>query len=622
MSRTFRYPGLLAFTERQAGLFFGRQQETRELFNLIAVEKSTVLFSASGIGKSSLLFAGVAPLLESAGLVPVALRFGDERVRPETHFFRQFNLAHALFSRTMPGAMAGPATDSTFWEWIKARPFTGAQGQPLTPVLIFDQFEELFTLYPAPEQRQRFIEELAALILEEMPRLLRASLRQRRQAGQIDAAELAELEKPPAVKLVFAIRSDMLHFIDELSAEIPNILRSRYQLFGLSPAQAEMAISRPAALPGPGFASPAFSYTPDALAEILDTLTKNEVVEPFQLQAVCQALEERLVSALAGKPGFVKTMPRSADDLPAISSHFFGGKTGLKRILEDFYQKRISELPEAWQQPAQLLIEEALINENKRRRSMDVQDLLERKGVTQELLDLIEDSRLVRKEPRLDSFYYELSHDALLEPILTFRQERRLQAARQEVSQERRKARVLMVVSAVSLVLLALAVYLKITADKATAEARDQAFNARWMTANFIKGEGQYEAALAGLRDARPFADDPNKKALLDTAAQHWTKAWQFSKAADSLFALGDLSASLEQYRQALNASSDNRLLEKMLAAENQIAVKVKEYLTAADGIAPGTGHPIACAYLQKALKLAPNDPEVQRQLRRRGCPD
>ena len=70
-----RYPGLLPFDKGQSTIFFGRDKEKKELFYQICLEKMVVLFGKSGLGKSSLLNAGVSPLLESNGYLPMRVRF-------------------------------------------------------------------------------------------------------------------------------------------------------------------------------------------------------------------------------------------------------------------------------------------------------------------------------------------------------------------------------------------------------------------------------------------------------------------------------------------------------------------------------------------------------------------
>jgi hypothetical protein len=419
----FRYPGLSSFTLEQKGLFYGRRRETRELFNLVAVEKTVVLFSKSGLGKTSLINAGVTPLLLASDIYPVPIRFGNESLMPEQHFSIQLDAAWRRFRGEDPNKARDSSATETLWEQTKRCVFE-KNGAVFTPALLFDQFEELFTLYPQPEKRARFTTELADLIGEKLPQAFREALLDQLDAGHLDSSALAEAEKAPHLKFVFSIRSDMLHFMDELSEQIPYILRSRYQLFGLTDEQAREAITQPAALQDALFTSPPFSYSADALNEILEVLTKNREVESFQLQAVCQAMEERIIHPVEGS---VRAAHPGAPQRPGellITPAFYGHRSGLGQILEEFYQKRLAELPEGWRKPAALLIELALINENNRRRSVDQSELLAQPDVTPQLLRALEDKRLVRKEPRLDTFYYEISHDTLLAPILKFRKER------------------------------------------------------------------------------------------------------------------------------------------------------------------------------------------------------
>lgn len=69
-----RYPGLRPFERSQQAVFHGRQEDVQRLSNLILRERLVVLFAKSGIGKTSLLQAGVAPELERHDYVPIMLR--------------------------------------------------------------------------------------------------------------------------------------------------------------------------------------------------------------------------------------------------------------------------------------------------------------------------------------------------------------------------------------------------------------------------------------------------------------------------------------------------------------------------------------------------------------------
>ncbi|MCC6414025.1 MAG: SUMF1/EgtB/PvdO family nonheme iron enzyme, partial [Saprospiraceae bacterium] len=424
-----------SFQSNQKHLFFGRDTEARELFHLVSVEKTVVLFAKSGIGKTSLLNAGVIPNLMEKCIVPVPVRFGTDAFRPEQHASISLDEAMQRFQGVAEPKGRDTSDQESLWAQLKRQRFE-KEGKTYVPLLVFDQFEELFTLYTEKDKRRRMITELADLIQERLPEAQREYLLDQLDAGQLTPAELAAAEKAPDVKFVFSIRSDMLHFMDELSEEIPYILRSRYQLFGLNDEQARDAIVKPAALTAAGFTTPPFGYSEEALREMLAKLSKNREVESFQLQLVCQALEEKLAKGQLQKFDPVELMPRSPQGLPLVTPDFYGGPDGLEDIIEASYRRRLEELDEKDYQPARLLLEDALINENGRRRSVDVTDLLVRPGVSTDLLDTLETKRLVRKEPRLESYYYEISHDTLLGPIGKFKKERLEEEEKQKLAAE------------------------------------------------------------------------------------------------------------------------------------------------------------------------------------------
>src|SRR5687768_4161829 len=72
------WPALLAFVERDQEFFGGRREEVEALFRRLVASRLTLLFGLSGIGKSSLLRAGLFPRLRASHYFPVyiRLRFG------------------------------------------------------------------------------------------------------------------------------------------------------------------------------------------------------------------------------------------------------------------------------------------------------------------------------------------------------------------------------------------------------------------------------------------------------------------------------------------------------------------------------------------------------------------
>ncbi|MGB6450958.1 MAG: hypothetical protein WBE92_09415, partial [Steroidobacteraceae bacterium] len=75
--------GLASFTEETRALFFGREQEVAELERRVQRKLLTVLFGKSGLGKTSILQAGLVPGLRERGYFPVYLRIDYGHDSPE-----------------------------------------------------------------------------------------------------------------------------------------------------------------------------------------------------------------------------------------------------------------------------------------------------------------------------------------------------------------------------------------------------------------------------------------------------------------------------------------------------------------------------------------------------------
>ncbi|MBN8679915.1 MAG: hypothetical protein J0M29_16930 [Chitinophagales bacterium] len=444
-----RYPGLRPFERSQSAVFHGRQDDITRLTNLILRERLVVLFAKSGMGKTSLLQAGCAPEMERQDFVPVFLRT-ERSDRPILTGIGEMLDKNPQIGGTDNTGLR-PGAPQTLWEKMKRLEFD-LNGLPATPVLVLDQFEEAFTLSHTDESRRQFFNELADLANETMPESLRANLLEQFEYGHIDVQTMQWWEQQPNVRIVLSIRSDFLHMIDRVSKNIPGILRNRYELLPLDREKARIAIVNPAQEQGQ-YASPPFLYAPEALDEMLNFLSghdsenngssdKKDEIEAVNLQIICQDVEERIID-------YHKEANFQVD------SPFYEGKEGLRSSIRNFYQNQLQQFPKALsdrinlkkqqgvnisgldehlvtQSPEQLrdtarrLIEESLITPGNRRNSVVDDTLISEYHISPDFLDtLVDKSRLLRKEPRLDDFYYEISHDTLLPAIIESRNARR-----------------------------------------------------------------------------------------------------------------------------------------------------------------------------------------------------
>ncbi len=156
------YRGLGAFREQDAPFFFGRERFTLLLRDAVERQPFVAVIGSSGSGKSSVVFAGLLPQLRDD--------IGDAWLitscRPGEQPF------HALAAALLP-LLEPPSTEAD--RLIEARKLAAAwlerdhtllrtvgrveENHPQEPLLlVIDQFEELYTLCPEPERRQRFLD--------------------------------------------------------------------------------------------------------------------------------------------------------------------------------------------------------------------------------------------------------------------------------------------------------------------------------------------------------------------------------------------------------------------------------------------------------------------------------
>ena len=398
-----RYPGTQPFTADQKHLFCGRAQETEDLMKLIRFQQMVVLYGKSGLGKSSLLNASVKPKIEEQKIADVfSIRFNAHTDDEETPLSKTF--AALMPNENTP---LSPLADATLWYAAKARQLATQKQHFL---LVFDQFEELFTYNDTDVQAFK----------EALTELMRAGL-PKRWEDKIKMAALSEddldtIYETADVKILFSIRSDRMHLLDKLSDVLPDILRHCYELKALSENDAKDAIIKPADTEG-SFSTPRFSYDVGALQNIITFLKDDEErIEAIQLQTLCQAFEKTITV-----PNQIIATADTPDDK-------------LKAIIDDYYKTQIADARVTDKHTAQRLIEDELVIETGDGKGvrvtlheLSVLAKFARQGQNEDaeklrlktLLDALVNVHLLRREVgSRGGDTYELSHDRLIEPVL------------------------------------------------------------------------------------------------------------------------------------------------------------------------------------------------------------
>ena len=230
------YKFLDYFEERDAPVFFGRDQEVSDMSKHILAHKISVLYGSSGTGKTSLILAGIIPNLAKEGYQCVYSRTLKDpelaiKEKISTKLTNNVNIIslRKFFENTLPL--------NSRW------------------VIFLDQFEEFFIRQGAAV-RKKFAQTLI---------------------------ECLQIEKQD-IRFVISIRDDYFVRLDELESCLPTIFVNKYRLENLDANRTRMAIVEPAQFFG-------VDFSPNLVERIIDDL-RGGGYEPTQIQIVCHKLYE------------------------------------------------------------------------------------------------------------------------------------------------------------------------------------------------------------------------------------------------------------------------------------------------------------------------------------------
>lgn len=168
------YPGLRPFNENESAIFFGRERDQAILVDKILANHLTLLFAASGVGKSSLLNASIIPYLKSSLVGEnLAVAYVSDWVS-DPYAAIQHEVIKAVQEK---GFLNAP--EISFSTLKELAGFYSSFCRPPL-VLILDQFEEFFRYHHnAKKSADSFIEQLVDIIkCEKLPISIVVSMRE------------------------------------------------------------------------------------------------------------------------------------------------------------------------------------------------------------------------------------------------------------------------------------------------------------------------------------------------------------------------------------------------------------------------------------------------------------
>lgn len=422
------FPGIEAFKYLERGVFFARDEDSQTLIRLVVMYRGVLLYSESGLGKSSLINAGLIHRAVNENFIPVKIR-----VHPKKD--REFIIEHIISKREKGRdnveflSSIFPIKKGETRSALSIKNFLDCLENQVSlkkyPLLIFDQFEEWITLFEESIPGQS-----AAMTMSIKDSIKNAII------------SIINNNKLP-VKILITIREDYLAKLTPFFNECPYLPDQALRLEPLKKEQIYNAIRGP------------FEEYPDIYKEgISKELAKLIIaqleeksggfhINTTEVQIVCRKLME------SGKKGNEVNV-------------FFDKRNGVKGILVEYLESSLNSLSIEQRDPAIAILSKMvtaagtrnviskndLIKRVENEDRMYLEEKIDSRLLTAVIENLDKKCKLIKKEPRRDVYYYEITSEFLIEWIQNKTQkykqlikEKELRKSREEAERKTKEAK-------------------------------------------------------------------------------------------------------------------------------------------------------------------------------------
>ncbi|MGI8743888.1 MAG: hypothetical protein ACR2NN_15195 [Bryobacteraceae bacterium] len=400
------WPGLVSFSEANQAFFFGRDREIADLAHRVKQETLTVLFGKSGLGKSSILRAGLGPVLRKSEFVPIYIRLDhSEEAAPLSEQIKT-QMIETLDSEKIDAPR--PTGTESLWEYFHTNgcDWWDHDNRLVKPVLICDQFEELLTIgqdTPARVGRTRaFLAELGDLIDNRVPAALQKRLEAERGLGKNYDFDRV------AYQVILALREDFLADLESLHERLRPIMRNRFRLLPMTGEQALDVILKPGGrLVDEDVAVRIVNFVSSSeRSRSRGSLVREEIsgrqVKPALLSVVLQELNNRRLHSGAS----------------SITADLVGDGQAAE-ILQDFYERSLLDMDKRVRD----FIVDCLLTASGARNRIAEEDALAKPAITTQVIAALIDRRIIQRHSSGNVKWLELSHDTLADVVRADRTE-------------------------------------------------------------------------------------------------------------------------------------------------------------------------------------------------------
>ncbi len=402
------YPGLHSFREKDKNYFFGRKNEIDEILSRIQKNVLTVVFGKSGIGKTSLIQAGIIPKLRENFYLPIYIqtRFdGNDKNSP-----REQVKAFIETKIKEVDKKAISIEDLTLWEYFhKVQIFGGL----IKPLLMFDQFEEIFKMGKDTQKRiNPLIIEIGDLVQDWMPVAVQEKFKNK---------SIPYPDKEPSYRVIFSLREDYLAQLMNLYQYMPSIVNGHYhyRVLQMRGKDAVKAVLEPGKeiIKDQKVVIEIVKKIPESKDtdyfpyEIQKDSWESKKIEPFLLSLFCYQVNEK----------------RKELEVDKISSELVKDFT-VEDIVKNYYEKTIKQFDPT----IKIAIEDKLLTPEGERKLQDTNSIKKEYNIQEDDFEKLVDKRIIRKERRNNIDYVELIHDVLALILKEIREKRRAEKKLEE----------------------------------------------------------------------------------------------------------------------------------------------------------------------------------------------
>ena len=430
MERQEIFLGFKAYSESDAGIFKGRDNDIERLFDLVDNNDYVLCYAESGEGKSSLIDAGLTPKLRESRYFPVKIAFTDDDYNNENIDFDKViksriesviddyskaneNAKLTFVPKTTSdddfNAYLNKKFSDDIW-WLLRNNVLSIYGIPFKIVLIFDQFEEVINYPKSKIWTSRFFAWLEKISLDNCPQYI---LDEINKCIDTEDFEFPNIIKKKGFKAIFSIRTEYIGELDYWCMQryfIPELKHNRFCLKPLTIQGAEEVM-----IQYDGFDDGLRDNIKNVLLRSEDnkqrTISEGQNSEPYIsaliLSVICTSLYH--------------------------NKDLMQGETFISDSIENFYNDIIGKCNISVEE--RNVIASVLVDKDKRVRVASDCSALDKIKFNSKYKDALLRNRLIKKSNVNGVEYIELVHDSLIDVVKKHKEE----AIQKELRRKRRR---------------------------------------------------------------------------------------------------------------------------------------------------------------------------------------